>query len=153
MIAMPYMPYMPVMTAMTSTPIVYEAVRICRDRTIEMNALYLEIRMKSLKRFCDSKRITKAFKLLDQTKYDLENTKESDIDEKTRQRCLKQFIVAEMFLVMGLYNEVSTVANNVVTDTMLTNLLIKSRLDRLDADVGDLGDLPMDIRRTIGGFI
>lgn len=141
MFAMPAMPAMPAF------------IYMCKDRTIEMNVLYLEIRMKSLKRFCDSKRITKAFKLLDQTKYDLENTKESDIDEKTRQRCLNQFIMAEMFLVMGLFNEVVAVANNIATDSVLTNLLIKKRLDRLDADVGDLGALPMDIRRVIGGFI
>lgn len=128
-------------------------VYMCKDRTIEMNVLYLEIRMKSLKRFCDSKRITKAFKLLDQTKYDLEHTNVSDIDEKTRQRCLNRFVMAEMFLVMGLFSEVSAIANNIVTDSVLTNLLIKNRLDRLDADVGDLGALPMDIRRVIGGFI
>ena len=138
------MPAMPAMPAF---------IYMCKDRTIEMNVLYLEIRMKSLKRFCDSKRITKAFKLLDQTKYDLENTKESDIDEKTRQRCLNQFIMMEMFLVMGLFSEVVAVANNIATDSVLTNLLIKKRLDRLDADVGDLGALPMDIRRVIGGFI
>ena len=138
------------MSAMPSMP---AFIYMCKDRTIEMNVLYLEIRMKSLKRFCDSKRITKAFKLLDQTKYDLENTKESDIDEKARQRCLNQFIMAEMFLVMGLFSEVSAVANNIATDSVLTNMLIKNRLDRLDADVGDLGALPMDIRRVIGGFI
>jgi hypothetical protein len=138
---------------MFAMPAMPAFIYMCKDRTIEMNVLYLEIRMKSLKRFCDSKRITKAFKLLDQTKYDLENTKESDIDEKTRQRCLNQFIMAEMFLVMGLFNEVVAVANNIATDSVLTNLLIKKRLDRLDADVGDLGALPMDIRRVIGGFI
>ena len=134
-------------------PIVYESVRLCKDRTIDMTALYLEIRMKSLKKFCDSKRITKAFKVLDQTKHDMENTKVSDIDENTRQRCLKQFIIAQMFLVMGLYSEVASVANNIVTDSVLTNLLIKNRLDQINADVGDLGELPMDIRRAICGFI
>ena len=128
-------------------------VRLCKDRTIDMTALYLEIRMKSLKKFCDSKRIDKAFKVLDQTKHDMENTKVSDIDENTRQRCLKQFIIAQMFLVMGLYSEVASVANNIVTDSVLTNLLIKNRLDQINADVGDLGELPMDIRRAICGFI